>query len=153
MKKLALVIFLFTISCSNNKVVNNHGFTGLENKSNKIIISKTNKNDILTNVGRPSTVSLFDENIWFYIERAKVTQSFIKLGKSKIKENNILEIKFNTYGIVVSKKFYQIDNMNDLKSTKAVTEKSYDNNVFLGKLLKSVIQKANAPKSKSRKKK
>jgi hypothetical protein len=54
---------------------------------------------------------------------------------------------------VVSKKFYQIDNMNDLKSTKAVTEKSYDNNVFLGKLLKSVIQKANAPKSKSRKKK
>ena len=81
MKNIVLIIFLFTISCSNNKVVNNHGFTGLENKSNKIIISKTNKNDILTNVGRPSTVSLFDENIWFYIERAKVTQSFVKLCK------------------------------------------------------------------------
>ena len=78
MKKLILIIFLFTISCSNNKVVNNHGFTALEIKMGKIKTSETNKNDILTNVGRPSTVSLFDKNIWFYIEREKVTQSFLK---------------------------------------------------------------------------
>ena len=153
MKKLILIIFLFTISCSNNKVVKNHGFTALEIKSEKIKISETNKNDILTYVGKPSTVSLFDENVWFYIERTKITQSFIKLGKSKINKNNILEVKFNDYGIVVAKKFYQIDNMNQLKSVKEVTEKEYDNDVFLGKLLKSVIQKANAPKSKARKNK
>jgi len=151
MKKLILIIFLFTLSCSNNKVVNNHGFTALEIKSDKIKISQTNKNDILKDVGRPSTVSLFDENIWFFIEREKVTQSFIKLGKSKIKKNNVLEIKFNDYGIVESKKFYKIDNMNDLKSVKKITKKTYDKDVFLGKLLKSVIQKANAPKSNKKK--
>ena len=89
MKKIILIIFLFTLSCSNNKVVNNHGFTALEIKSDKIKISQTNKNDILKDVGRPSTVSLFDENIWFFIEREKVTQSFIKLGKSKIRKNNV----------------------------------------------------------------
>mgnify|MGYP001446564491 CR=1 FL=1 len=152
MKKFILIIFLLTLSCSNNKVVNNHGFTALEVKLNKIKLSETNKNDILTTIGKPSTVSLFDENIWFYIEREKITQSFIKLGKTKIKKNNILEIKFNNYGIVESKKFYQVDNMNDLKSVKKITEKSYDNDVYLGKLLKSVIQKANAPKSTRKKK-
>ncbi len=151
MKKIILIIFLFTISCSNNKVVNNHGFTGLEIKLDKIKLSETNKNDILTSIGKPSTVSLFDENVWFYIEREKVTQSFVKLGKTKIKKNNILEIKFNDYGIVESKKFYQLDNMNDLKSVRKITEKTYDNDVYLGKLLKSVIQKANAPKSKKKK--
>ena len=38
---------IFTISCSNNKVVNNHGFSNLENKSNKIEVSKSNINDVL----------------------------------------------------------------------------------------------------------
>ena len=150
MKKFILIIFLFTISCSNNKVVNNHGFTNLETKLNKIKIYETNKNDILTNIGKPSTISLFDENTWFFIEREKVTQSFVKLGKTKINKNNILEIKFNNYGIVESKKIYIIDNMNDLKSAKKITETSYDNDAYLGKLLKSVIQKANAPKSKKK---
>ena len=151
MKKLLLIIFLFTLSCSNNKVVNNHGFIGLEIKSDKIKISETNKNDILSNIGTPSTISLFDENIWFYIEREKITQSFIKLGKSKIKKNNVLEVKFNNYGIVEYKKFYQLDNMNELKSVKKITEKKYDDKAYLGKLLKSVIQKANAPKNSKKK--
>mgnify|MGYP001190711552 CR=1 FL=1 len=152
MKKLILIIFLFTISCSNNKVVNNHGFTALEIKMGKIKTSETNKNDILTNVGRPSTVSLFDKNIWFYIEREKVTQSFLKLGKPKIIKNNVLEVKFNDYGVVESKRFYQLDNMNDLKSVKKITEKSFDNQAYLGKLLKSVIQKTNSPKKSIKKK-
>ena len=152
MKNIIILIFLITLSCSSNKVVKNHGLTSLEAKSSKIELSKSNKNDVMSIIGKPSIISLFDENIWFYIEREKITQSFIKLGKTKIKKNNILEIKFNNYGIVESKKFYQVDNMNDLKSVKKITEKSYDNDVYLGKLLKSVIQKANAPKSTRKKK-
>ena len=67
MKKLIFIIFLFTISCSNNKVINNHGTSALDIKSNKIEISKTNKNDILKEFGKPSSESLFDKNKWFYI--------------------------------------------------------------------------------------
>ena len=84
MKKIILIIFLFTISCSNNKVVNNHGFTGLEIKLDKIKLSETNKNDILTSIGKPSTVSLFDENVWFYIEREKVTQIVVYSKKKTV---------------------------------------------------------------------
>ena len=41
MKILVLLIFLLTISCSNNKVVNTHGTSALEIKSNKIVLKTT----------------------------------------------------------------------------------------------------------------
>ena len=147
MKKIIIIIFLFTISCSNNKVVKNHGFNALETKIDKIVVLKDNKNDVLKIIGKPSTVSLFDENSWFYIQREKINQSVFKLGKSKIQKNNILEITFNNYGIVKSKKLYNLDDMNDIKIVKNITKKKYDNTSPLGKLLKSLEQKINAPKS------
>ena len=148
MKKILLIVFLLTLSCSNNKVVKNHGLSGLEAKNSKIVELKTNKNDILNILGRPSTVSLFDESSWFYIEREKTNQSIFKLGKSKIQKNNILQIDFNKYGIVKSKKIYNVENMNDLKIVKKVTQNKYDNTSKLGKLLKSLEQKINASSSK-----
>ena len=86
MKKIIFIIFLLTVSCSNNKVVNNHGLNALELKNDKIIISRTNKNDIIKIDWKPSTVSLFDENLWYYIQREKVNQSVFKLGKKNTKE-------------------------------------------------------------------
>ena len=147
MKIIILFLFLLTISCSNNKVVRNHGLVALEIKANKIEVSKANKNDVLTIIGKPSTTSLFDDNIWFYIQREKVNQSVIKLGKSKINKNNVLEINFDNYGVVSQKKLYVLDNMNNLKIDKNVTNKKYDNQSSIGKLLKSLEQKVNAPKN------
>ena len=145
MKKLLIIIFLLTISCSNNKVVKNHGLNALELKANKIEISKTNKNDILGILGKPSTVSLFDENLWVYIQTEKVNQSIFKLGKSKINLNNVLEIHFNNYGVVSNKKLYKIEDMNDLKAVKYITEVEYNKSSTIGKLFKSVEQKINSP--------
>ena len=123
MKKLLIIIFLLTLSCSNNKVVKNHGITGLELKTNKIEVLKSNKNDVLEIIGKPSTVSLFDENSWLYIQRETINQSVFKLGKSKIKKNNILEIVFNKHGLVESKKLYNLEDMNDIKIVKNTTKK------------------------------
>ena len=145
MKKLLIVIFLLTISCSNNKVVKNHGLNALELKANKIEISKTNKNDILGIFGKPSTVSLFDENLWVYMQTEKVNQSVFKLGKSKINLNNVLEIHFNNHGIVNNKKLYKIEDMNDLKAVKDITEVEYNKSSSIGKLFKRIEQKINSP--------
>ena len=152
MKKLFIIIFLLTLSCSNNKVVKNHGITALELKTHKVKVLKSNKNDVLKIIGKPSTVSLFDQNSWFFIEREKVNQSIFKFGKSKIRKNNVLEITFDNYGIVQSKKLYNLENMNDLKKVKNTTQKKYDTNSKIGKLIKSLEQKINAPKMNRNKK-
>ena len=152
MKILIFLLFLLTISCSNNKVVNSHGSTAISLKSNKIEISKSNKNDVMIILGKPSTVSLFDQNSWFFIEREKVNQSIFKFGKSKIRKNNVLEITFDNYGIVQSKKLYNLEKINDLKKVKNTTQKKYDTNSKIGKLIKSLEQKINAPKMNRNKK-
>ena len=146
MKKLILIFFLFIISCSSVKVVNNHGLTALENKSNKIELYKTTKKDIIKIIGKPSSVSLFDENYWYFIEREHVNQSMIKLGKSKLEKNNVLELKFNNNNVLISKKLYNIDDMNSLKKDKATTTKAFDDTSKIQKLIKSLEQKINAPK-------
>ena len=146
MKILVLLIFLHTISCSNNKVVNTHGTSALEIKSNKIVLKTTNKNDVINILGKPSTISLFDKNSWFYIERETVNQSVFKLGKSKIVKNNVLEVVFDNYGIVISKNNYDLNNMNELKIVKSITKKKYDTKSKFGKIITSLEQKINAPK-------
>ncbi len=146
MKKLILIFFLFIISCSSVKVVNNHGLTALENKSNKIELYKTTKKDIIKIIGKPSSVSLFDKNYWYFIEREHVNQSMIKLGKSKLEKNNVLELKFNNNNVLISKKLYNIDDMNSLKKDKTTTTKAFDDKSKIQKLIKSLEQKINAPK-------
>ena len=65
MKKIFIILFFFTLNCTSNKVSNNHGFISLEAKYEKIIVNKTNKNDILGIIGPPSSISDFDKNKWF----------------------------------------------------------------------------------------
>ncbi len=150
MKKILLFIFIIISACSNNKVVNNHGIIALEAKSNKIEISKTNKNDVLSIIGKPSSVSMFDENLWFYFERENQNQSVLKLGKSKIVKNNVLEVSFDKYGIVTSKRIYNIDDMNKIDIEKKITKKDYDKSSFIVKSLNSIIQKVNSPVTKKK---
>ena len=151
MKKYIFLLFLITIGCSNNKVVYNHGLLAIEAKSDKIEISKTNKNDVLKIFVKPSTISLFYDNLWFYIQRLKKNQSIIKLGNTKITSNKVLEIKFNNYGLVENKKLYLVEDMNELKKVKKVTTKEFETTSKLGKLLKSLEQKINSPKTNKKK--
>ena len=145
MRIFFIFIFLFTLNCSSNKVSNNHGFISLESKLEKISINKTNKNDILNIIGPPSSVSSFDNNKWFYIQRIKTNQSLFKLGIQKIEKNKILIVKFNNKGILSNKKILNIKDMNDIKFSKDITEKEFKQNDLLFKVFSSLREKANAP--------
>ena len=152
-KKLLLIcIFLIIAACSNKQVIKNHGMTSLEDKAKIIIVQQSNKNDVLEIIGRPSTVSLFDSNDWFYIEREKINQSVLKLGKQKVVKNNILEITFDKLGSVENKKLYQLENMNNIKIIKDITDKEYYKKTYIQSALKSLEQKINAPKINRNKK-
>ena len=55
MKFFILLLFLFTLNCSINKVSKNHGFKSLEQRFEKIVVNQTNKNDMIYLIGPPST--------------------------------------------------------------------------------------------------
>ena len=145
MKILKLIfLFLFTLNCSLNKVSDIHGTRFIEGKYDKILLNKTNKNDVKKLFGPPSSVSKFDDT-WFYIERLKTNQSLIKLGAQKIKKNNILIVKLDNKGILKSKELLDLNDMNDIKYIKTVTTKEFKNNNLIYGIFSSLREKINAP--------
>ena len=126
---------------------NYHGIKSLK-KIDKISINSTNKNDIQKLIGPPSTKSDFDENKWFYIERIKTNQSLIKLGRQKIKVNNVLIVEFNDVGLVKDKKILNLSNMKDLKYLKKTTEKEFKQDNLVYNIFSSLREKINAPARK-----
>ena len=153
MKLFLILLFLLTLNCSSNKISVNHGFLSLQEKYEIISINKNNKNDIIEIIGPPSTVSNFDKNKWFYIQRIKTNQSLLKLGIKKIKKNNILIVIFNDRGILKNKRILNINDMNDINYVKNTTEKNFEQNDTLYKIFSSLREKADAPARNRRKNK
>ena len=152
MKLFFIIAFIFILSCSTNKVKNNHGVLSLNNKFNKIVVEKSNSNDILNLLGPPSTKSSFDTNIWIYIERKKTNQSIFKLGKQKIEKNNVLVLELDNKGILAKKKLYNLDDMNDYKFVEKATQKDFSKNSFVYGVFSSLRDKINAPVRKRKEK-
>ena len=143
------LIFLFS-NCSVKEISYNHGIGYLEKKQKKLIINKSNKNDIIREIGPPSTESLFDTDVWIYIERSKKKRSIFSLGKEKIVKNNVLIVELNEKGILLKKKLLNIDDINNYKFSKGETENKYSKNSFIYEFLSSVRQKVNNPAKKNK---
>ena len=112
---ILLFLSLFILSnCQLKEPVKGHGINFLENRSNKITIQETNKNDVINILGNPHTKSIDDDNLWFYFDRKISDGSIINFSKSKLLENNVLVIKFDKYGVVSKKEFFS---KNDMKKT------------------------------------
>ena len=145
MKYLIIIVFIFILNCSGNKVTNYHGAKLLSSKYDLIKVNVTNKNDLVEIIGPPSTISDFNKNIWFYFERLKTNQSLVKLGAQKIKKNNILVVELNDKGILKSKRLLDLNDMNDIKYIKTVTSKEFKNDNFIYGIFSSLREKINAP--------
>ena len=139
MKFILIIIFLFTVNCSGNKVSNFHGSKQLEKKFKIIEVNLSNKNDVVKLIGPPSSVSDFNKNKWFYIERLKTNQSLIKLGNQKIEKNNVLIVEMDKFGIVREKKLLDLEKMNDVKYLKTTTEKDFKNENILYNIFRIII--------------
>ena len=117
----------------------------MEKKQLSLEVNVSNKNDIKKILGKPSTKSKFDNDVWIYIER-KQTQSNIKnLGKMKIFKNDVLVLEINEYGILKKKNFYNKDDLENIKFTKETTESEFKRNSFIYEFMSSMRQKINDP--------
>ena len=150
MKKLLLLTLIFLSSCSLDKVVQHHGVHNLEKKQAKLKINYTNKNDIIKLIGPPSTKSSFDNDIYIYLERKTSSSRLTRLGKKSLIKNDVLVLEIDNTGILLSKKFYNKDDMNEIKFDENITGVNYSKRSFIYNFLSSIRQKIDDPLGKKR---
>jgi len=96
-------------------------------------------------LGKPSTISKFDNDVWIYIERDQTQSRLKNLGRMKIFKNDVLVLEIDQYGILKKKDFYNKDDMKKIKIVKDTTEKDYKKNSFIYDFMSSMRQKLNDP--------
>ena len=138
-------IILIATSCSLKPINNYHGVAFLEKKQEKLLINKSNKNDIIKILGAPSTESILEDDLWIYIESQKSKSSLLKLGKDIELTSNILVLEIDNKGILKNKKFYNIDDQNLLTFNKNETYMT-DKDSFVYGVISSLKQKIDSPK-------
>ena len=145
-KILYIILFSIIVSnCSFKPVVKHHGVPFLDKKQTKLIVNKSNINDIKNILGNPSTKSKFDNDIWIYIERKQSQSELKNLGKMKIYKNDVLVLEINNYGILKKKKLYNMKDMENIKIVKETTEEGFRKNSFIYSFMSSMRQKINDP--------
>ena len=138
---LSILIIFILSHCQFKEPIKGHGINFLENRSNKILLNKTNKNDVVKILGNPHTKSLDDDNLWFYFDRKVKPGSIINFKDHQLIENNVLVIKFDKFGIVEKKEFYNKDDMIKIAYTDKKTKNPVSRESFVTKFLQSVKQK------------
>jgi len=122
-KRFYLLLLLIIISnCQLKDTRKTHGILFLENRANKLEVNKSNKNDAINILGNPHTKSFNKENDWIYFERVFVKGKYHNLGKNILKSNNILYLEFNKYGILVSKNFFNKDDIQKMSFSEKITQ-------------------------------
>ena len=149
--KIILIISLICLSnCSLNKVIQHHGVHNLEKKQTKLKLNYTNKNEIYKLIGPPSTKSTFNNDVYIYIERKTSSSKLTKLGKKKLLTNNVLVLEIDNKGILLSKKFYNKDDMENIVFDETQTGINYSKRSFIYNFLYSLRQKIDDPLGKKR---
>ena len=148
MKKIHFLIILifFTSNCSLNKVVQHHGVHNLEKKQEKLKINESNKNDILSIIGPPSTKSVFENDIYIYIERKTSSSKLSKLGKKVLLVNNVLVLDINKKGLLIKKEFFNKDDMNKLKFDEQETYTDHSKRSFIYNFFYTLRQRIDDPR-------
>jgi hypothetical protein len=71
--------FIILINCQLQEPYKNHGIIFLENRAKKLLVDKSNKNDVIKIIGQPHSKSIKNDNEWIYFERVITKGEFHKL--------------------------------------------------------------------------
>ena len=136
------------LGCQLQEPAKNHGILFLENRSNKLVVNKSNKNDVEAIIGKPHSKSISNIDLWFYIERTLVKGKYHKLGKHVLKSNNVLVLEFDKYGILTDKEFYNKDDIEEIAFSKDETQNELSKKSFVATFLSSMKEKMYGDKAK-----
>ena len=142
LKNIAIFfLFIFIYSCQLKEPIKSHGIMYLENRSNKLNVNISNKNDVIKIIGQPHIKDEDNDETWIYFERLLSKGKFHKLGQHVLKENNVLVLYFNKYGVISEKRFIAKNEMNKLKFSDKTTENELSKKSFVEKFLNSIKSK------------
>ena len=138
---IGFFFFIILTNCQLKDPIKSHGIIYLENRSNKLEVKKTNKNDVVKIIGKPHIKDSSTTDTWIYFERILTKGKFHKLGQHILSENNILVLDFNKYGVLENKNFLDKKSMNKLNFSELQTENIMTEKSFVQEFLQSVRQK------------
>lgn len=140
-KNYTLILLFILVGCKLQEPLKSHGIIFLENRANKLSINQSNKNDVIKIMGNPQIIEEKNELTWIYMERILTKGKYHKLGKHVLKENNVLILEFDKYGILKKKEFFDKDKIQKIKFSKKNTEYDLTKKSFVQKFLQSIKQK------------
>ena len=135
------MLFFILVSCKLQDPYNNHGIIFLKNRSDKLVLNVSNKNDVIKIFGQPHSKAIDDNNEWLYIERTLTKGEYHKLGQNILKSNNILVLKFNKYGILKKKTFLDKNDKKKISFSKSKTKNELTTKSFVERFLSSLKEK------------
>ena len=136
-----MFLAVFLLNCQKNRVIKTHGIFYLQNRAVLLKVQSSNRNDVIKILGQPHSKSLYEQNTWIYIERTRTRGKLLKLGRNVLLNNNVLVLKFDKYGILKEKLFYDKTKMNEYKFSKAETKNTVRRGTFIKSFVSSLRQK------------
>ena len=136
-----IISFFILNNCQFQEPSQNHGILFLENRSKKLVIKLSNKNDVLKIIGQPHSKSQNEEDQWIYIERIFTKGEYHKLGQNVLKENNVLLLSFDKYGVLIDKQFLDINDNKKVSFSEKTTENKLSQKSFVQNFLSSIREK------------
>jgi outer membrane protein assembly factor BamE (lipoprotein component of BamABCDE complex) len=133
--------FFILIGCQLQDPDQNHGIVFLENRSKKLTINKSNKNDVIKIIGQPHSESINNDDIWIYLERVLSKGKYHKLGRHNLKANNVLVLSFDKFGVLKSKDFYDKESIQKIAFSEKITKNELTKKSFVETFLNSIKSK------------
>ena len=133
--------FFILIGCQIQDPDQNHGIVFLENRSKKLTINKSNKNDVIKIIGQPHSESINNDDIWIYLERVLSKGKYHKLGRHNLKANNVLVLSFDKFGVLKSKDFYDKESIQKIAFSEKITKNELTKKSFVETFLNSIKSK------------
>ena len=140
-KYIFITFLIFLNACQLQEPTKNHGILFLKNRSDKLTVDVSNKNDVLSIIGNPHSKSISNDDDWIYIERVLTKGEFLKLGQNTLKTNNVLVLSFDKYGVLKEKYLIDKNDKNKLVFSKNSTENKLSQASFIEKFLQSLKTK------------
>ena len=138
---ILFIIFIILNGCKLQDPNKNHGILFLENRADKLVLNKTNKNDVIKILGNPHSKSIDNNNRWLYLERVLTKGEFHKLGQNILLDNNVLVLDFDKFGILSNKKLLTKEDKEEIKFSGLKTENRLTKKSFVESFLSSIKSK------------